>query len=57
MQWADWNSEGKLLVATVEGKLQIRELQDLDNEKVTFEADPAFGKPDPQPAPVWARDW
>ncbi len=57
MQWADWNFEGKLIVATVEGKLQIRELQDLDNEKVTFEADPAPGKPDPQPAPDWAREW
>ena len=57
VQWADWNSEGKLLVATVGGKLQIRELQDLDNEKVTFEVDLAPGKPDPKPAPDWARDW
>ena len=57
VQWADWDRKGRLIVATVEGKLQIRELKDIDDEKITFYVDLAPGKPDPQPSPVWASDW
>ncbi len=57
VQWADWDREGKLIVATTTWRLQIRELQDIDNEQITFERDLSSDRPHPQPAPGWAHEW
>lgn len=38
LQWADWDQEGHLLVATRNGELQVRNLDGGDSE-VVFEAD------------------
>jgi hypothetical protein len=56
LQWADWDDEGRLLVATRAGKLQIWNLQDA-GEEVLFEEDLSLRKPEPLPAPSWARRW
>ena len=53
VQWADWDAVGRLLVATVDGRLQIR---DVDGS-VTWEADEAALLPDPAPPPEDARAW
>lgn len=55
VQWADWSSDGRLLVATSDGRLQIRSGAHVDT--VTFEHDLSGETPDPQPAPAWARRW
>ena len=51
-QWADWAPDGRLLVATREGHLQIR-----DGDKVTFDADLAAFAPTPLPPPAEASVW
>jgi hypothetical protein len=56
IQWADWDREGHLLVATLSGKLQIRQL-DGNRLQVLFEEDLSLAKPNPAPAPAWARRW
>ena len=53
VQWADWDAGGRLLVATVDGRLQIR---DVDGS-VTWQADEASLTPDPSPPPHDARVW
>lgn len=50
--WADWAPDGRLLVATVDGQLQVR-----DEGRVTWEADLSALSPDPQPAPPGASRW
>lgn len=55
VQWADWAADGRLLVATTDGRLQIRAGDGVD--EVTFDHDLAPETPDPQPAPDWARRW
>jgi hypothetical protein len=56
VQWADWDREGHLLVATRDGKLQIWNL-DGEDTKPLFEEDLSFLEPDPAPAPAWAGRW
>lgn len=56
LQWADWDHEGRLLVATRSGKLQMRSV-DGSRPEILFEADLAHDEPDPVPAPAWARQW
>ena len=55
VQWADWDAGGRLLVATVDGRLQIRDV-DADGA-VTWEADEAASTPDPAPPPAEAKLW
>ena len=52
--WADWDSVGRLLVVTREGKLQIR---NVESGKLVREValDPAL--PKPRKAPAWAQSW
>lgn len=55
VQWADWDEGGRLLVATAEGQLQIR---DVDSEgAITWQADEAGLAPDPSPPPEGAKNW
>ncbi|MFN8504626.1 hypothetical protein [Kouleothrix sp.] len=54
VQWADWDRDGHLLVATRSGKLQI---WNLTSHQVLFEADLSSSEPSPAPAPKWARRW
>ncbi len=56
VQWADWDREGELLVATRSGKLQIWHLAG-DGSEVLFEEDLSLSEPDPAPAPDWATRW
>jgi hypothetical protein len=52
VQWADWSADGRLLVATIDGRLQVR-----DGSTVSGEVDLAALTPDPQPPPPEARRW
>jgi hypothetical protein len=54
VQWADWSRDGRLLVATTQGRLQIRDGASLE---VTWEEDLAVMEPDPQPPPAEAGTW
>ncbi len=56
LQWADWDPEGRLLVATRSGKLQIWQI-DAGGPEVLFEEDLSLLEPDPAPAPAWAQRW
>jgi hypothetical protein len=56
LQWADWDREGQLLVATRSGKLQVWHL-DADGPEVLFEEDLSLSEPTPTPAPAWAQRW
>ena len=56
LQWADWDREGKLLVATRTGKLQVRKL-DADRPETIFEEDLSLLEPSTTPAPLWAQHW
>jgi hypothetical protein len=47
VQWADWSPDGRLIVATNGGRLQVRELDD----SVGWEVDLSALKPDPEPPP------
>jgi hypothetical protein len=53
VQWADRADDGRLLVATRDGRLQIRGTPD----DVRWEADLRRLVPDPTPAPPDARRW
>lgn len=60
IQWADWDTGGRLLVATTSGRLEVRRV---DSVKGATEDDPLFAVdlataiPDTQPPPAWAKDW
>lgn len=54
VQWADWARDGRLLVATTDGRLQIR---DGDDGAVRWELDLAGLRPTPEPPPPQARQW
>jgi hypothetical protein len=56
VQWADWSADGRLLVATTDGRLQVRagDPRELD---VVWEADLTPFEPDPQPPPREAAQW
>jgi hypothetical protein len=56
VQWADWDAGGRLLVATTEGRLQIRTGTPGDMTAV-WETDLAPLEPDPQPPPRDAGQW
>jgi hypothetical protein len=56
LQWADWDREGQLLVATRSGRLQVWNL-DGDGPKILFEQDLSLLEPNPTPAPAWAQRW
>jgi hypothetical protein len=51
-QWADWTADGRLLVATTAGELQVR-----DGVDVVWRDDLAGLEPDPQPPPAEAARW
>lgn len=53
--WADWDPSGRLLVATRDGRLQIRE--PARAMRVVCEHVLADRRPAPEPAPAWARRW
>jgi hypothetical protein len=52
VQWADWSPIGRLLAATTDGRLQLREAGD-----VVWEHDLAPLAPDPSPDPELAQHW
>jgi hypothetical protein len=56
VQWADWNREGRLLVATRSGKLQIWEL-DGGGPEALFTEDLSLSGLNPTAAPAWAQRW
>lgn len=56
LQWADWDSQGRLLVATRAGRLQQWDLSD-GEVRVLFDEDLSLAGPDPAPAPDWAQHW
>lgn len=56
LQWADWDQNGRLLVTTRTGRLQIWHLGS-GSEQTVFEEDLALLEPKPVPAPDWARHW
>lgn len=57
VQWADWDDRGRLLVATVDGRLQIRDGPDGAPDRVVFDEELAGEAPDPRPPPPEARSW
>jgi hypothetical protein len=56
VQWADWDPSGRLLVATTDGRLQVRGVEAHDSA-VSWEVDLSADEPDPQPPPDEARRW
>jgi hypothetical protein len=54
VQWADWARDGRLLVATTDGRLQIR---DGSTAAVRWELSLAELTPTPRPPPPQARHW
>ena len=56
LQWADWDREGHLLVATRCGQLQVWSL-DGSGSEVLFDEDLSLSEQNPAPAPAWAQRW
>ena len=56
VQWADWDADGRLLVATSCGRLQVREMTP-HGPAIVFDENLSLLKPDPAPPPEWARTW
>ena len=56
LQWADWDPDGHLLVATRSGQLQILDFNG-DRSEVLFEEDLSLFEPSPTPTPAWAGRW
>ena len=56
VQWADWAADGALLVATREGRLQIREYSGRELS-IRFDVDLAALTPAPEPPPPGAHRW
>jgi len=54
VQWAEWDARGRLLVATDDGRMQIRDGAD---GSVQWESDEAAFEPDPTPPPAEAWTW
>lgn len=60
IQWADWDAEGRLLVATTSGRLEVRRVdgvKGLTENGPLFAVDLSTAVPDPQPPPAWATEW
>jgi hypothetical protein len=55
VQWADWAPDGRLLVATEDGRLQVRSRP--GDGDADWELDLAGLTPDPQPPPPEATRW
>ena len=53
--WADWDHQGRLLVATRDARLQLRDPE--APGRVLREHDLSSLQPNPQPAPDWAHRW
>lgn len=56
VQWADWAADGRLLVATTDGELQVRD-DPFDAGAIAWRHDLAGLRPDPQPPPPEADRW
>ena len=56
VQWADWDADGRLLVATIPGRIEIRVLE-APVLRTVFTEDLARLEPNPQPPPVEAGHW
>jgi hypothetical protein len=56
VQWADWGHDGRLLLATTGGRLQIAD-HSAEAITVAWEVDLAPLVPDPSPPPALARRW
>ncbi len=56
VQWADWDAGGRLLVATREGRLEVRDGA-RPSVATPAQADLAALAPEPAPAPAEAREW
>lgn len=54
--WADWDPRGRLLVATLDGRLEIRDPDSPRHTPVSSSSLAAL-RPTPRPAPEWARRW
>ena len=54
--WADWDHEGRLLLATREGTLEVCQCHGTRLKRV-WSGDFGEGTPDPRPAPPWASRW
>ena len=54
VQWAEWSHGGDLLVATKDGRLQVRTR---DGQEVTWEHDLSQDSPHPTPPPPEASHW
>jgi hypothetical protein len=54
VQWAEWDARGRLLVATGDGRMQIRDGAD---GSVQWEAEEGAFEPDPTPPPAEASTW
>ena len=54
VQWAEWDPMGRLLVATSDGRLQIR---DGGGGTILWKADEGELGPDPMPPPAEASTW
>jgi len=54
--WADWDHQGRLLMATREGTLEVCQCQGARLDRVWSE-NLRDRTPDPQPAPSWASHW
>jgi len=58
VQWADWDGRGRLLVATDDGRLQIRSVASTSGPGIVeWEADENALAPDPTPPPPEAAVW
>lgn len=54
--WADWDASGRLLVATFDGALEVRERSGVGWEP-TWRHDLGGRSPEPCEAPEWAQRW
>lgn len=54
--WADWDARGRLLIATKDGSLQIRDVG-RSELPVVARVDLGACAPKPEPAPDWAQRW
>jgi hypothetical protein len=54
--WADWDHQGRLLMATRNGELAVCECRGIQLSRVWSE-DLRDRTPNPQPAPAWAGRW
>lgn len=60
VQWADWDSTGRLLTATTTGRLEVHGVDDRSGAPsgdADFSVDLSTARPDPQPPPDWAQEW